>query len=90
MIEYVIGYLILINLMAFLRMGWDKRKAKKGTWRTSEASLLFPGLLGGIFGVIVGMRVFHHKTRKWAFKGPAYLILVLTLVVVGLVVYYGI
>ena len=71
------GYLLLINLAGFGRMGWDKRKARKGSWRTSELSLLAPGILGGIIGVLLGMKVFRHKTRKNSFRIPAVLILLL-------------
>jgi len=74
---YIAAYLVLINIIAFVRMGWDKHKAKKGSWRTSEMSLLLPGILGGILGVFAGMKVFHHKTRKTSFKVPAILVFLL-------------
>ena len=45
----------------------DKAKAKKGSWRISEATLLIlPWLMGGIGGLL---RVFsvRHKTKHWYF-----------------------
>ena len=77
---YLMVYLGLINIFAFVRMGFDKHKAKKGAWRTSELSLLAPGIIGGIIGVLVGMKVFHHKTRKNSFRIPAILIFLLNVV----------
>lgn len=75
----LIGYFIVINLIGFLNMGLDKWKAKSGRWRTSEWHLMVPGILGGIIGVMVGMKVFHHKTRKMSFKVPIIVILLLNI-----------
>ena len=38
---------------------------------------MIPGILGGIIGVMAGMKVFHHKTRKTSFKIPIILIFML-------------
>ncbi len=65
---YMTAYLILINLLAFIIMGVDKKRAVRGAWRISEASLFTIALLGGALGSILGMRHFRHKTRHWYFK----------------------
>lgn len=57
-------YLLAINLIAFLAMGIDKWKAKKGAWRIPEQTLLSLVLLGGGIGGIAGMYTFRHKTKK--------------------------
>lgn len=49
-------------------MGIDKRRAVRGAWRISEASLFMSALMGGSLGCTVGMKVFHHKTRHPKFK----------------------
>lgn len=69
--------LLAVNLWAFVLMGVDKRRAKKDKWRIKEATLFLPVLLGGGLGGILGMKVFHHKTRHWYFRFgfPAILIL---------------
>lgn len=74
-------YLVILNLAGFLSMGMDKRRARKGKWRIPEATLFLLAILGGSIGSVVGMRVFHHKTRHWYFKYgmPAILILQLVL-----------
>lgn len=63
------GYGILIsNVLAFLLMGIDKRKARHGAWRIPEKTLfLFPVLFGALGGTL-GMRLFHHKTKHWYFR----------------------
>lgn len=56
-------YLIAVNIAAFLLFGIDKRKAIRGEWRVPESTLLFLAFLGGAPGGILGMRIFHHKTK---------------------------
>ena len=70
-------YLLLVNLWAFVLMGIDKRRARKDLWRIKERTLFLPVLLGGGVGGILGMKVFHHKTKHWYFRFgfPAILIL---------------
>ena len=45
----------------------DKRKAVKRAFRIPEATLFTVALIGGSIGSILGMHIFHHKTRKWYF-----------------------
>ena len=60
-------YLLTVNLAAFLLMGLDKRRARRGAWRVPEKTLFLPAVLGGALGGVLGMRAFHHKTRHWYF-----------------------
>ena len=60
-------YLIGINLLTFLIYGIDKWKAKKDKWRIPEATLLMLAALGGSVGALLGMSVFHHKTKHKKF-----------------------
>ena len=68
-------YLIVINVVTFLVYGIDKwrstsgrllptgrKKAKKGSWRISEATLLILAVIGGSIGALLGMKIWHHKT----------------------------
>ena len=61
-------YLIVINIVTFLVYGIDKWKAKQGSWRISEATLLILAVIGGSIGALLGMRVWHHKTMHKKFK----------------------
>lgn len=76
-------YLLIVNAAAFLVMGLDKRRARKGSWRISEKALFLPAVLGGALGGNLGMRVFHHKTKHWYFKFGFPLLLILQLVLAG-------
>ena len=67
MIIFLIYY-TLINIAGFVIMGVDKKRAIRGAWRISEASLFLTALLGGALGCILGMQHFRHKTKRWYFK----------------------
>jgi len=66
-VTLIIAYVIIINLIGFLFMGIDKRKAIKRAFRIPEATLFLIAILGGSIGSILGMYTFHHKTRHWYF-----------------------
>lgn len=66
-IRNIVIYLLIINLISLLAMYIDKRKAKKGSWRTKESTLFTLVLLGGGIGGIAGMYLFRHKTKKPGF-----------------------
>lgn len=70
---------LAMNAFTFCLYGIDKYKAKHGAWRIPEKTLLtFTWLLGGV-GALVGMRVFHHKTRHCAFAVSAPLAAVISI-----------
>ena len=62
MANALLYYLIFINVVTFLVYGIDKWKAKQGSWRISEATLLILAVFGGSIGALLGMKVWHHKT----------------------------
>ena len=64
----IITYVITINLIAFFLMGLDKWKARKRAWRIPEVTLFLFAIFGGSIGSILGMFLFHHKTRHWYFR----------------------
>lgn len=63
----MIWYLIGINIVSFFLYGLDKHNARKNIYRVSEYSLLILSFFGGCVGSLIGMRVFHHKTKKIKF-----------------------
>lgn len=65
--KLLIIYLAVVNIAAFMLMGIDKRRAKRGAWRIPERTLFLPAILGGSPGAILGMQVFRHKTRHRQF-----------------------
>jgi len=74
-------YVITINIVAFLAMWWDKRKASQHEWRVAEATLHILGFLGGAIGIIGGLFRFRHKTQKKSFQAITILGLVVSLIV---------
>lgn len=81
--QLIFFYLVLVNLAGFLTMWADKRRARRRAWRISEKALFLPAVLGGAAGSVLGMRVFHHKTKHWYFRlgMPAILLCQLALAV---------
>ena len=78
--ELLYFYLAVMNVAAFVMMGADKRRARKGCWRIPEKALFAAALAGGSAGAILGMQIFRHKTRHWYFVWGMPAILALQLV----------
>ena len=63
-----LAIITIMNIIAFVLMGHDKKCARQGKWRVPEKRLfLVTALFGGLGGVL-GMKVFHHKTQHWYFR----------------------
>ena len=76
-------YLIAVNVLAFVLMGIDKRRAKKNPSRIPEWTLFLPVIFGGALGGVAGMRLFRHKIPHWYFKYSFPLLLLLQLAGAG-------
>ncbi|MBR3162223.1 MAG: DUF1294 domain-containing protein [Bacilli bacterium] len=66
--KYFIQYIIIINILSFILCYLDKKLAIKHKYRLSETFLLSLCTIGGTFGLLLGMHLFHHKTKKIKFK----------------------
>lgn len=88
MFQFMIAYLCIINLIGFAIMGVDKKRAIRGAWRISEASLFFTALIGGALGTTLGMEYFRHKTKHRYFKLGMPAILLCQVVVLGILAKY--
>ncbi len=80
--DLTLGYLLAINVVAFLAYGLDKYKAKNDLWRIPEATLLTLAVIGGSIGALLGMRFFHHKTKKPKFSVGVPVILIIQIVII--------
>lgn len=78
-------YLIIINLIAFFAMWYDKRSARQHNWRVAEATLHIMGAIGGAIGIFAGMFRFRHKTQKRSFQAVAFLALLISLIIYWLI-----
>ncbi len=83
MANALLYYLIVINVVTFLVYGFDKWKAKQGSWRISEATLLILAVIGGSIGALLGMKIWHHKTMHKMFKYGVPGILIIQIWAVG-------
>ena len=83
MTEALLYYLIVINVVIFTVYGIDKLKAKQGSWRISEATLLILAVIGGSIGALLGMKVWRHKTMHKKFKYGLPLILIIQIILIG-------
>lgn len=87
-IKNILIYLVIINLITFLAMYIDKKRAKWGKWRIKESTLFTLVLLGGGIGGIAGMHTFRHKTKKMRFVIGFPAILIVEIVCV--IIFFGI
>ena len=88
---YCIYYISVASIFTFILPAIDKyiaiingnKTRKNKLYRISEAILLRQGYLGGILGLIAGMIIFSHKTKKDSFYIPAYTALVIYIPILG-------
>ncbi len=64
----------MLGAVSFGVYGFDKRAARRGDWRVTEASMHGIDLIGGIAGGLLGQLMFRHKTRKGSFAAASALI----------------
>ena len=87
--QIILAALLLVNIVAFAAYGIDKRKAQRDSWRIPESTLLLLAFFGGAIGALLGMRVFHHKTKHWKFKILVPIFLILQLALAGWLICRG-
>ncbi|WP_372996505.1 DUF1294 domain-containing protein [Lutispora sp.] len=80
-IKVIFIYFIIINLAGYIIMAVDKRKSVRNKWRIQEKTLFAISLFGGALGMLLGMRSFHHKTKKTMFKVGIPLLAILNIAV---------
>ena len=86
-IAYLLAPVLLANLAAFAAVGIDKRRAAKDRWRIPERTLLLLGLPLGAPGLLLGMKLFRHKTAKLSFKVRAGVLVLANLGIAGLLLW---
>ncbi|KLI65039.1 DUF1294 domain-containing protein [Aurantiacibacter marinus] len=85
MIDHILVFAVLINILAFASLWYDKAQAVAGGRRIPEVHLLGMALFGGTPGAFLGRHLFRHKTRKQPFSIILQVILVLQIgVIIGL------
>lgn len=85
--DIIILYAVAVNVVSFIVMGVDKRKAIKRAWRIPESTLFVLAIIGGSLGSVIGMHLFHHKTRHWYFLYGMPVILALQIILILAVIF---
>lgn len=80
------SYLIIVNLIAFVLYGIDKKRSIRNEHRIKESALLWIARLGGAIGAWAGIKLFRHKTKHTKFRIIVPLWIVIWIVAVVLAV----
>lgn len=56
------------SFITFLAYAFDKSKAQRGVWRTSESTLHILSLIGGWPGAALAQQLLRHKSQKREFR----------------------
>ena len=62
------SYLAGATCAAFYLCGMDKKHALRGSLRVPEVVLFFFAFIGGSVGLLIGMKLLRHKTKKGSFQ----------------------
>ena len=80
-------YFLMVSLICFVLIGYDKNAARNRKRRIPESTLLAWSYIGGSVGAGIGMWVFKHKTSKRSFLWKLYGVILFQLLI-GLALYY--
>ncbi len=80
-----IPVLVILNLISFGLMAYDKRCAKAGKRRIPERTLFLAAACFGGLGGVLGMQLCRHKTKHWYFAVffPLMLVAQIALLILG-------
>ena len=83
--------LIILNIISFCLMAYDKHCAKAGKRRVPEKVLFISAALFGGLGGVLGMTLMRHKTKHWYFKlfFPVFLVVQIAVLVFAYLKYTG-
>ncbi len=81
-----IGIVMIMNIIAFLLMRIDKKRAQRQMRRIPERTLFLAAGLFGAIGGTLGMFVWHHKTKHWQFRVffPVLMLVQIALIILGI------
>ncbi|MCZ8230311.1 DUF1294 domain-containing protein [Flavobacterium sp.] len=75
-------FLLLVNVLAFVLVGYDKIVAQKNRRRIPETILLTIVCFGGTVGSGLAMLLFRHKTSKTSYLLKFWLIVILQIMAI--------
>ena len=65
--DFLIIYLIIINIIAYFAMKSEKIRARRSIYRIPESTHFIVAMIGGSIGAIIGMWRFKHKINDIKF-----------------------
>ena len=78
-----------MSTLAFALNASDKRRARTGRWRISEATLQLAGLACGWPGAVLAQQVLRHKNRKPGFQGLFWVLVALNWLTLAALIHAG-
>ena len=63
----ILGYYLIINVILYMMMVIDKKRAIKDGWRIPEKNMFVAAVLGGGTGGLIAMVFKRHKNRHMDF-----------------------
>jgi uncharacterized membrane protein YsdA (DUF1294 family) len=81
-----IVYLIIMNIVSFFTMAYDKAQAGKRKRRVPEKRLFGYAALGGALGAWIGMYTWRHKTKHASFIAGVPALLIVNVVLIYFIV----
>jgi len=74
---------VSMGAASLVAYSWDKKAARLGVWRISEARLLLIDLFGGVIGGLLAQNLFRHKRCKRSFQIATLGVIVVHAVLLG-------
>lgn len=87
-IKLFVYYFVIINVVSFITMYIDKKRAETHKWRIPEARLFILAAMFGSIGSLAGMRIFRHKTKHLKFVIGIPCILIIQIIIGYLAIRY--
>ncbi|MDF2672442.1 MAG: hypothetical protein K0R09_707 [Clostridiales bacterium] len=85
-VRLFVFYFVIINVISFITMYADKKRAEAHKWRVPEARLFILAAVLGSIGVLAGMKVFRHKTKHMKFVIGIPFILIVQIIIVYFII----
>jgi uncharacterized membrane protein YsdA (DUF1294 family) len=82
-VKLLLVYLMIVNIAAFLMMGYDKSLAKARERRIPEKRLFGVAAAGGALGLWLGMQGWRHKTKHRSFVVGVPLLFILNVAIIA-------
>ena len=82
----LIAVVVIMNLICFFLMKYDKQCARQRKRRVPENVLFLSAGLFGALGGVLAMNIYNHKTNHWNFKTFFPLMLIIQVVLIGFII----